>query len=89
MITTVAIIALIAINIIQAVDKYLYTQRMLKMVDDAIKASKTTNINDYIAATNIEAVKKEKFVQTDEVLLDEASDEEFDKFIKGQNAPTN
>lgn len=79
----IAIITLVVINIIQAIDKYLTTQRLLKQVEDAVKASMSKNLNEYMVATNKTQDIASK-QETDEVLLSDATDEQFEKFIKTQ-----
>ena len=79
----IAIVALIIINIIQAVDKYLTTQKLLKQVDDAIKAAMSRNLNEYLTAKN-EKPQAVAQPESEEVMLSEATDEQFDKFIKTQ-----
>ena len=48
-----------------------------------MKAVMSRNINDYLAATN-EPRKDSEFTQNDEIEINEASDEEFEKSIKAQ-----
>ena len=79
----IAIATLVIINIIQAVDKYLTTQKLLKQVEDAVKASMSKNLNEYMVATNKVQETTPKS-EPEEVLLSEADEQTFDKFIKTQ-----
>lgn len=79
----IAIATLVIINIIQAVDKYLTTQKLLKQVEDAVKASMSKNLNEYMVATNKVQENTPKS-EPEEVLLSEADEQTFDKFIKTQ-----
>ena len=83
MIEIIAILVLAVICIAQAVDKYFFTIRILKQLDDAIKASMSRNLAEYSAATR-EPIKQAPPQEVDEIELSNASDEDFTKYIKTQ-----
>lgn len=80
------IITLAVLVIAQAIERFFFGRQMLGQVGDALKAAMSRNINEYMVATN-KNVGKEEFVksETDEVDLQEATDEQFDKFIKNES----
>lgn len=80
----IAIIALSLVCIGLVTERYLFAKTMLKQLDDCIKAAMSRNINEYLTATTINQGKKNTFVENDEVLLDDADEEQFDKFIRSQ-----
>lgn len=81
MIEIIAILVLAAMCVVQAIDKYLFTQKMLVQLGDAVKASMSRNLNEYMVAVNKQEKTQTLPVETDEVLLTDASDEEFEKHI--------
>ena len=80
MIEIIAIITLAVLVLAQAVERYLYSKAMNKQLSDCTKAIMSRNINEYLAATN-EPKKDSEFVEEENVDLDQASDEEFDKAL--------
>ncbi len=78
----VSIILLGLIVIGQGVERYFYSKEMNKQLANATKAVMSRNINEYLAATAPEK-PKQGFTETDEIELSNASEEEFDKHIKG------
>lgn len=85
MIEIIAILVLSGICIAQMVDKHLFAEKMFKQLDDTVKAIKSKDLNEYISAKSQDEIKKEPFLKQDEVFLEDASDEEFNKHIKTQN----
>ena len=81
MVEIIAILVLAFVCIGQAIDKYLFTNRMMKQLDDAIKASMSRNLGEYMAATQEKVTRPAPQVE-DTVELSNASDEEFDKYRK-------
>lgn len=81
MIEIIAILVLAVVCILQAVDKYFFTIRILKQLDDAIKASMSRNLAEYQAATQT-PLKQRPIQESEEVQLSDANDEEFDRHIK-------
>ena len=79
----ISIIILGILVIAQAVERYFFSQHMTKQLEQCMKAVLSRNINDYLTAT-AEKSPKSDFTENDEVDLNEASDEVFDKFIKEQ-----
>ncbi len=84
MVEIIAILTLTLICGALLVERYLFAQKMLKQLNDTIKAIKSKNIDEYMAAISVDEIKKQPFLEKDEVFLDEASDEEFNKFVKTQ-----
>lgn len=82
MIETIAIIVLSLLILAQAVERYLYSKQMTKELSNAMKAVMSRNMNEFLAATH-ENKEDTKFQENEEVDLSQASDEEFDKAIKG------
>lgn len=85
MVEIIAITILGIVCIAQAVERYFYAKDMSQKLQDCIKAVMSRNINEYIAAVNVPKNVKDVKVDSDEVFLDESSDEVFDKFIKNAN----
>lgn len=81
----IAIIILGFIVVALLFERYMFAKEMNQRVSECVKAVMSRNINDYIAATTAEKSKPQREVESDEVLLDTADDEVFDKFIKNQN----
>lgn len=81
----IAIIILGIVIITQAVERHLFAKQMTEQLGDATKAVMSKNINEYMAAKTVEKAVKETKVNPDEVILSEADDSVFDKFIENQN----
>ena len=79
----ISIVILGVLVIAQAVERFLYTREMNKQLQKANLAVMSRNINDYLTAT-AEPSPKSGFTENDEVDLNEAPDEVFNKFIKEQ-----
>ena len=80
----IAIIVLGLLLIGQLIERYFYTKDMTKKLSEAMKAVMSRNITEFMAVTQDKSPKQE-FTQSDNVLIDEADDEIFDKFIEKQN----
>lgn len=78
-----AIIFMGIIIIGQGVERYLYAKEMNRQLENANKAVMSRNINEYLTATQ-EPKKETGFVESDEVEIANATDEEFDKHIQNQ-----
>lgn len=76
----IAIITLAILVLAQAVERYLYSKQMNKQLSDCTKAIMSRNINEYLAATH-EPNKDDKFIQDEDIDMDQATDEEFDKAV--------
>lgn len=78
----IAIIALSVVVIAQSIERHFYAKDVTGKLNDAIKAVMSRNIGEYLSATK--PVKAEIAMPSmpDEVQLSDASDSEFDKFIK-------
>ncbi|MFH1561882.1 MAG: hypothetical protein ABIF11_00475 [Nitrospirota bacterium] len=83
MVEIIAIIILGILVIAQAVERYFFARHMTDQLENCMKAVMSRNINDYLTATN-EPKKDAEFTQNDEIDINEATDEEFDKAIKAQ-----
>jgi len=81
---TIVVVVLAFICVAQAVEKFFFTAKMLKQLDDAIKASMSRNINEYLVATKQPGKQTILPEETDEVDLEDATPEQFDKFIKNE-----
>lgn len=80
----IAVIALAVVVISQSIERHFYAKDMTNKLNDAIKAVMSRNINEYLAAVTIPKVVEQQKIDTDEVALSEASDKEFDRYIKEQ-----
>lgn len=79
----IGIITLGVIVLVQVVERYLFAKQVHKQLENANKAVMSRNIDEYLNATKKEDKKStEAPPDSDEVLLSEASDEEFNKHIK-------
>lgn len=78
----IAVIALSVVVIAQSIERHYYAKDVTNKLNDAIKAVMSRNIGEYLSA--VKPVKTEVSIPTvpDEVQLSDASDSEFDKFIK-------
>lgn len=82
----IAIIVLGIIILAQLIERYLFAKELHRQLENANKAVMSRNIGDYLAATDTKKPAKESQAQSDEILLAEASDEDFLKHIKTQVA---
>lgn len=79
----IVILVLAVITVYTMYDRRKFEEKMFKQLDDAIKGIKARDLNEYMQAKSAEDIKKVPFKSDpDEVELSDASDEEFDKFIK-------
>lgn len=73
------ILALIILGLLvvaQTVERYFFAKHMTEQLEKCMKAVMSRNINDYLTATN-EPKKDDAFIQTEQVNLEEATDDEF------------
>jgi hypothetical protein len=82
MVEIISIITLALLVIAQAVERYLFGKYMAEELSKSMKAVMSRNINEFLAATQPDKKDTTDFRQNDEVDIDQASDEEFDKAIK-------
>jgi len=80
----VAVIALAVVVIAQSIERHYYAKDVTNKLNDAIKAVMSRNINEYLTAVTLPKVVEQQKVDTDEVSLSDATDKEFDKYIKEQ-----
>lgn len=66
----------------QAVERFFFAREMNQRVSEAVRAIMSRNINEFISATQADKPSKTNFTQSDEIELNEANDEDFDKHIK-------
>ena len=66
------------------VERYWFEKRMFKQLDDTILALKSKDVNEYIGAQVAKTIEKEPQADPDEVLVENADDETFNKFIANQ-----
>lgn len=81
--TPFIVLALIAVIIVQAVERYFYSEQVNRERHDMLKFILSRNARDYTDITHVD--KKIPEAQTnlsDEVDLTEADDDVFDKLIK-------
>lgn len=80
------ILTLLAVIIIQAVERYFYASLMQSEQSKLIAAIMSKNMNEYTHAVRVEKEKTPPgFSEPTEVDLSQASDDEFDRFIKESN----
>lgn len=82
----VAIITLAILVLAQLVERYLYSKNMTQKLSESMKAVMSRNINEFMAITQDKQPKQE-FTQNENVLIDEATDEVFNKVIEKMNIP--
>lgn len=80
----IAIVSLSLIIIGMLVERFFYQKEMNRQMGEATRAILSRNVNEFIAATTAEKIVNRKQEEVDEVLLSDATDETFDKFIKSQ-----
>lgn len=80
----IAIVSLSLIIIGMLVERFFYQKEMNRQMGEATRAILSRNVNEFIAATTAEKIVNRKQEEVDEVLLSDATDETFDKFIKTQ-----
>lgn len=77
---------LIAIILFLMIERFFFARQMLAQVSDALKASMSRNINEYMVATtprnSTTAVAQ---MESDEVELSQATDEQFEKYIQNKD----
>lgn len=78
----IAIIVLGLIVLAQAVERYFFAKELYRQLENATKAVLSRNIEEYLRATKDKKETKEKQPETEEILLNQASDKEFDQHIK-------
>ncbi len=87
MIEIIAFVTLCIVCLGQMVERFYFGKTMMKQVDDAIKASMSKNVNEYLSATTFDPKRaKEPAAEEENVELANADEEAFDKFIKNQLA---
>lgn len=84
MVEIIAIIVLGLVCVGQALERYFYGKDMTQKLNDSIKAVMSRNINEYMAAVTVDKKTPSEFAQPDEIYLDVADDETFDKVIQQQ-----
>lgn len=78
------VIAIIFLGVLCAgliVERHLYAKEMNQRLSECVKAVMSRNIGEFLQATKPQEKTEEPFVENDEVLLEEASDKEFDKAL--------
>lgn len=81
----IAIVSLSLIIVGMLIERFFYQKEMNRQLGEATRAVLSRNVNDFIAATTADKIVSSKLQETEEVLLSDASDEVFDKFINNQN----
>ena len=81
MVEIISIIVLSLLVIAQAVERYFFAKHMTDELSKCIKAVMSRNINEYITATTIDKVNNTEFVKNEEIEIENATDEEFDKAV--------
>lgn len=69
----------------QLVERYLFARTMTEQLNKYMLANISKNAGEYITANITDTAKKEVTITPDEVPLENATQEEFDKFIETQN----
>ena len=84
--TIFVILTLVAVIIIQAVERYFHIEQLQRENSKLIAAVLSKNMGEYTHAVRVEKeVRIPQEVNPDEIPLDSASDKVFDEFIKAQN----
>lgn len=78
------IIVLAIVIVAQIVERYFYAKEMNKQLGNAVKAIMSRNINEYMAATLVDKAADEVKIDSDEQLVTDLSDKDFDDLIKEQ-----
>lgn len=81
----IAIVSLTVIILLLVAERFLYAKEMNRQLGDSIKAIMSRNINEYLAAKSVDKVTTEIKSETDEVLMSDMSDDEYDETIKKMN----
>jgi hypothetical protein len=79
------IIAIVALTLIVAgllVERYFYSLHMTEKLSEAMKAVMSKNVTDFIELTKPRAKTSESTPDSDEILLSEATEEQFLTAIK-------
>lgn len=79
------ILVLVVVIVLQAVDKHMTSETHQKEVSKLIAAVMAKNIQEYTGAVKAETEKVVDVPPSDEIDLSNATDIEFDKFIKSQD----
>lgn len=81
------VVTLLAVIIIQAVERYFYASQMEKVKDKLIAAIMAKDITEYNAALKTEQeIQQPKLPENQEFDMSNISDDLFDKHIKEANA---
>lgn len=80
----IAIITLAVVVFSLLIERYVFAKTMTEQLNKYMMAHLSKDVNEYMAVTAVDKIKKTEFKQPDEVELDQASDEEWDKHIKNQ-----
>lgn len=78
------VFSLIAIILIQAIDRFFYSHHMQDEQSKLIKAVMSKDVKEYTEAVKTELNVVDPPLEDDEIPLSQATDEEFDKLIKQQ-----
>lgn len=82
--TIFIILTLVAVIIVQIVERYVYSQHMQEEQGKLIKAVLSKDVKEYTEAIKAEKDIKLPQLPPDEIPLGDATEEEFNKFIKQQ-----
>ena len=77
----ISIIILGIVIIAQAIERYFFAKEMNNRVSEAVRAVLSRNINEFIAAREIDKPAKEIPPANDEIDLSEATDKQFNKAL--------
>ena len=79
----VAIIILGLIVLALVVERHFYAKEMNRQLDEATKKVMSRNMNEYLASQAMDRIPKQTTIpENDEIELNQASDEVFDKAMK-------
>lgn len=78
----ITVIFLCIIVVAQVVERYFYAKEMNKQLGNAVKAIMSRNINEFMAATLVDKASEEVKINTDEELVSDLSDKDFNDLIK-------
>lgn len=82
MIETTAIIVLTIVCIALTIERYFYSRDMNAKTTELLNAILSRNMNEFISAKAVDKIKPQEYKESDEVPLDVADDEAFNKFVK-------
>lgn len=77
----ITIIVLALVVVAQQVEKHFYTDKLLKQVDDALKAALSRNIGEYLSAKRADEPITETKADDEMIPIEEADDETFKKSL--------